>query len=471
MVVAQLLTQVTRFVTNIVLARLLTPHAFGLVAIALVVGLFLDQLKDVGTGSALIRENDVTHALINAVFWLNVVLGLLLSLCVYFTAGSLARFLGNAEAAPVLQAFAVVTFITSLGQVHHALLRRDLKFPQIALLSTTSAVVLATVSISLALAGLGVWALVIGNIAASIVETGLSWWFDPWRPTLQVAWTKLRSIANYSLHLFLVNLLTFFFLQSDKLLVGRVLGATELGIYAMAQRILMYPSSAVSDVVNEVAFPVLAKSQEHDHELRSGFVRATSLVALVTFPLMLGATVLARPAVHVVLGPSWHSLVPLIWVLGPVGGLQTVTFTAKNLFMAKGRSDLLFRTTLFSSCVVVGSYLIGVRHGLLGLCIAYALAIALVTPVQLWFAFHQVDLRARTFVLALLPQAVMSLVMAAAVLAVSLAASDAVGDLAALVLGVATGLAVYGLQLVIFRPPALNDALYVVRNRRSASTG
>lgn len=467
MAIAQVLTQATRFLTNIVLARLLAPRDFGLVAIALVVGMFLDHLKDVGTGSALIQRSVISHAIINAVFWLNVAIGVVLATTVYATAGPLADGLGNADAAPILRAFAGVTFVTSLGQVHHALLRRDLQFRRVAFITTSTALVTAVVSIGLALFGLQVWALVIGNVAASVGSTILCWICDRWRPTLRIDLTQLRSIYHYSAHLFLVDLLGFFFVQTDKILVSRFLGATALGVYALAQRVLMYPLTAVSGVVGEVVFPVLAKHQDNDAAIRAAFTRASSAVALAAFPLMLGVAVVAQPFVDVVFGPKWSDLVPLVWILAPVGALQTVTFGAGGLLMAKGRTDLLFRWTVVSSLIIITSYFIGLRWGLVGLCVAYAVAITLLTPFNLLIGFRLIGMRLRTYALALLPMLVSSLVMAAAVFIVGQSLAPVAGEAVRLVVGVVVGIAAYAAMLMVLRPPAVQDVWQVVRARRA----
>lgn len=468
MAASQALTQATRLLSNVVLARLLAPHDFGVVAIALVVTVFLDQLKDAGTGNALIQAPRITHALVNAVFWLNGAIGVVLSVVVFTTAHPLAQLLGNPEAAPVLRAFAAVTFMTSLAQVHHALLRRDLRFREVAIISAATAVTLAVGSIGLAFFGLGVWALVVGNLASTAVSVYLSWHYDRWRPTARTHWGELRPIARYSTHLFLTNFLSFFYVQSDKVLVGRFLGAAPLGVYTLAQRILMYPLTAVSDVVNEIAFPVLAKNQQDDEAVRTGFVRATCVTTLITFPLMFGTAAVAEPAVHVIFGERWLDLIPLIQILAPIGALQTIMFTSNGLLLAKGRSDLLFRLSLVNSVVVVGGYVIGLQWGLVGMCVAYAIAILLLMAPSMYFAFRLVGLRQSHFGRAMLPQIGTSLAMFAATFAV-VQASGPLGSVLSLLAGVVTGVVVYVGLVAFLRPPAFEDALTVLRSRRHAS--
>jgi PST family polysaccharide transporter len=238
-----------------------------------------------------------------------------------------------------------------------------------------------------------------------------------------------------------------------------------LGVYSLAQRVLMYPLTAVSDVINEVTFPVLALYQRVPAVVRSGFLRATCIVALITFPLMLGIAAVAAPAVHVVFGPRWNELVPLIWILAPVGAFQTVTFTSNNLFMATGRTDLLFRTSAVTSVTVVTGYVVGLQWGLVGVCLAYAIALVLITPLSLWLGFRLVGLRWSEFLLRLLPHVLISGAMFLATLAV-VQLTRGWSDEVTLLLAIPTGVLVYGALLLVVRPPALADAYAVVASRR-----
>jgi lipopolysaccharide exporter len=319
-------TQAVRFGTTIVLARLLTPDDFGIVAIALVVSMLLDQLKDLGTGSAIVQRDVVDDALINAVFYLNLALGALLAGLMYLTAGPVADLLGNPDAAPVLEAFAAITFLTSFAQIHHSLLRRHLRFFELAVVTSTTAAVTAVVSITAAVLGMDYWALVAGTAAGAVVGTVMVWLYDPWRPALRrIELSSLQSIWGFSFHLFLSNLLFLVFNQVDKVIVSRFLGGAALGTYTLAQRTVTSPIATVSTVVAEVTFPAFSRRQDDDAALRGGFLKSSRVVALVTFPAMCGLAALATPAVAVIFGSDWSSLVPIIWLLAPVAAIQSVT--------------------------------------------------------------------------------------------------------------------------------------------------
>lgn len=465
---AQVFNQVTRLVTNIVLARLLVPASFGLVAVAAVVISFLDQLKDGGTGSAIIQRKEVPKVLLNTVFALNVALGVLMAILLAISASPLANLLADQDATPVLRVFAAITFITSLGQVHHAMLRRDLRFKTIAVVSAIGTVAMGVSSITGASLGMGVWALVLGSLVGACVDTSLVWVTDRWRPGLEVSWSSLQSIWSYSANLFAGNVLTFFFSQSDKLLVSRYLGPAPLGIYSMAQRILSYPLTSIANVVNEVLFPALAQRQDNIAAMRSGYVRATQVVALVTFPLMGLATALSPWVVSFVLGPNWAELTPLIWVLAPVGALQSVTASAGGILMAKGRTDSLLKVTTITSVIVVLAYILGLRWGLLGMCVTYAIAVLITTPLQLLVSFREVELRVVSYLRGITPLAAYACVAGGATWALAFNVADRVGDLATIAIGIPTYLSVFMTLVLLGRHPAYREAVATIRIRRSS---
>ena len=315
--VAQVVTQGVRFLTNVALARLLSPRDFGMVAIAFVVMMLLDQLRDVGTGSAVIQRQSVDQVLLNTVFLLNIGLGSVLAAVLFFAAGPLAALLGNAGAAPVLQVFAALTVVTALGQLHGALLRREMRFQRVAVMTSVSALTSAVISVCGALLGMNYWALVAGTAAGAVTNTVLAWAFSGWRPTRSWSLASLKSIWRYSWHLFLSNILYFVFTQVDKVIVSTHLGAVPLGGYSLAQRTVSLPIATMGTVVGDVTFPAFSRRQDDPAALRSGFIRSSAVIALVTFPLMFGLAAVARPLVEVVFGHQWASSFPSSGSLRP----------------------------------------------------------------------------------------------------------------------------------------------------------
>lgn len=469
---AQLLSQVARFASNIVLAHLLVPADFGVVAIALVIVLVSTQFQDLGTGSAIIQRPDVSGSLVNAVFHLNLVLGVGLTAAIAALAYPIAHLLRTPDAAPMIAAMSCMILVTALGQIHHALLRRDMRFRQTAVISSSASLASTAISITLAALGLGPWAIVIGSLGAAVLDTSLAWWFDPWRPRWRAHWAELESIWRFSLHLFLSNLVVLVFQQSDKAIVGRALGTAPLGYYSMAQRMVAYPTTAISGVVTEVAFPAFARRQDDAGALRSAYLRLTGVLALVTFPLLFGAATVAAPAVSLAFGSRWDALVPLIQILAPVAALQTVLTNWSALVVAKGRTGWLLAWNALSTLAMVVAFVVGSRHGLVGVCVAYAAAALIFMPIGVVMAFRLIELRLRDFGARLAPIAVATTAMVLASVLGQYATSTwftaAVGQLA---VGVVCGAAAYLAALWLWRPSAIADVNLILATKRRSRSG
>ncbi|MCU1677880.1 MAG: hypothetical protein JWM93_2638 [Frankiales bacterium] len=467
MAVSQVATQVTRFATNIVLARLLLPSDFGLIAVATVVMLFLEQIRDLGTGTTVIQRKDVTEKLLNTVFYLNTAIGILLALAVFLLAPSLAVALGNPGSTHILQAFGGITLLTSFGHIQHALLRRTMKFRQVGVISTVSAFVTAGVSIGLAAAGMGVWSIVIGMFAANTIGVVMAWVYSGWRPGLSVSASDLSSVWSFAGYLLLTNIVVYLLQQSDKVIVNRALGVTALGVYALAQRVLLYPMQSVTVVLTEVLFPAFSRKQDDNEALRRAYVRSNNVIALITFPLMAGAASVAPIMVHVLLGDKWRDLVPLMIILAPAGAIQAISSNASSLMLAKGHSRANFGWSVVIGIVILTGFGVGVRWNLVGMCITYAVLLLLLTPAMWHVAFRYIDLRIRDFLRVLLPVALLTLVMSGAVVAAGLLLRGTMPDVVTFLVQIIVGAAVYIGLLLRFKPPAYIDALRSLR-RRSA---
>ena len=457
--VSQMVTQGVRFLTSIVLARLLTPNDFGVVAIALLLATLIDHLRDMGMGAAIIQRRTVDQVLLNSVFYLNVAIGALTATGLLLSAEPLAEALGSPSAAPVIQAFAGITLITAVGQIHHSILRRRMQFQKIAWVTAASAVIMASTSLIGAAAGMDYWALVLGAAVGATAETIMLWSFDQWRPTRRVSFSSLASIWGFSWHSFLANILYFSWSQADKVIVGRFVGPAALGVYTMGQRVVSTPLSAISSVIDEVTFSAFSRRQDENAALRSGFTRSSAVIALMTFPLMAGAAVVATPMVAVVFGSKWSDLAPVIQVLAPAAAIQSVTFNCGQLLLAKGRADWSFRWGIVHLIVLVGLEIFFVRWGAVGVALGYAIGLTLITPFTLILTFHFVEMRLRDYFVNLFPYLWMTAAMTISVILMTWwCRSVGASDLAQLSAGVATGILVYGVLLRLVRPAALADA-------------
>lgn len=465
---ARILTQALRFAVSVLLARWLSPEAFGIVAVALTTVAAMEIVKDMGTGAAVIQRPEVDQTLLSTVFFVNVVAAVLGAGLMVAGATLIAGLFGSPGAAPAVRALSLILVMGGPTLTHHAMLRRTMRFARVAAVEVTGAVTMAVVSIVLAIMDYGVWSLVWGNIAGAAVGGGVVWVLSGWRPSARFSWPALRSIARFSLGTMAYNACTFALQNADKVLVGRLLGTAPLGVYSLGQRTVSYPVASISQTMMTVLFPALARVQNDLAALRRGYTLAVGAIAFITLPIMFGVAAVAAPLVAVLLGPQWTELVPLLWFMAPAGALQAVLSAVNSIYSAKGKADWMFYWGAASGIVQIVAYVIGLQWGLVGLAVAYLGAQLVLLPVGMALSLRLIDLPLRAFMASLVPYTVLSIVMAGSAFG-AWQGAQALGwsQLVQLAVGVAVGAVVYLGGMALWRPPAAGHVLQAVRMRRS----
>ncbi len=468
---AQLATQVSRLAVNVILARLLTPSDFGVVAAAVVVMVIAWQLTDLGTSAVIIQRDVIDDTLVSSLFYFNLVVGVGLSAGMFAVAGPLASLMGQPHAAPAIQALASVCLIGAVGNMHHGLLRRTMQFSRLAIINIANAVTNGVVGISLAAAGAGIWALVTGTVAGVAVSTITAWWFEGWRPSAVFDLRQLRTVARLAVGFFSSGVLAIGFAQLDKVIIGRVLGSAALGTYAVAQRTVTAPINTVGEAVATVCFSLFAREQNNSEALRAGTTRAAGVVALVVLPSMIGLAVLAEDAVTVVYGAQWEAATPVIQVLAPLAAVQAISRVTASVMSAMGRSDWLYRWAVAYCLIGAGVMLVSSQWGLVGVSFGLAVVVGVLTPFEMKMALGLIEMRLGTFLRSLLPLVVISAIMGTASwLAAAAVERLGTGPGLQLLAGTLTGVVVYVGLLWPARLQAMDDARRVAGRWAGRST-
>jgi PST family polysaccharide transporter len=369
--ISQVARQMLQLLNKIILANLLAPAAFGLLGMAIVVIGFLQIFKDIGTTSAIIQRKHVTSSLLSSIFWMNILLGIVITGVLIAIAPLIAVFFDEPAVTLVLRVLSLSFLFASLSVVQQALLMRQMAFKTLTHVEVASVFVATVVGIGLAIAGAGVWSLVAASLASAAVLTILLWMSSSWRPQFSLNWQDIRSIASYSLNLSGFNVSNYFIRNADNLLVGRYLGATSLGFYSMAYSIMLYPLQNISYVLGRVLFSALARLQEEHARYRRAYLRLCATIAAITFPLMLGLFVTADLLIGVLLGEKWLPVASLLIILAPVGMIQSVGATTGQIYATQGRTDLQFRWAIVKGIFIIGAFAVGLRWGIMGVAIAY----------------------------------------------------------------------------------------------------
>jgi O-antigen/teichoic acid export membrane protein len=368
---AQVARQLLNLLVTAVLSRLLTPAEFGVVAMVYVFTNFLNAMRDMGLSSALVQRPELEHKHINAVFWVNCALGVCLTAIVAALSPVVAWFYGE----PVLKSLALVSslsfLIGSLGLAHRAVLTRNLLFSKIVTAELGAAIFGGFAACVLAWKGFGAWSLVAQTLLTAVVDTLVAWRLSRWRPTLNFESSALRGMLRYGANLAGFTSFNYWSRNLDNLLIGHHLGSVALGLYTRAYTLMLLPVTQITQVLGRVMFATLSQVQSDTRRSKSIYLAATRVIALVAFPTMLGALVVADLFIGILYGQGWQKAVPIFRVLCLVGLGQTVGSTVGWIYTSQGRTDLQFRWGVFSSIITVASFFVGIRWGAIGVAWAY----------------------------------------------------------------------------------------------------
>jgi O-antigen/teichoic acid export membrane protein len=359
--------QVASYAIFLVLARLLTPRDFGLVALATAWVGILGVFSEVGFGSALIQRHQVTPAHLSSTFFLNVTIGLGITLLGMAASWPLASVLDAPAVQPVMLALSAGFLINALGLTHLALAYRDLRFKELAIRDLIAVTVGGAVGVAAAWKGYGVWSLVAQTLVTSVLASALLWGMLSWRPSAgEVSRGALADLWGYGSKLFAFNLFKYLAQNLDKLLVSVLAGPVLLGLYNFAQKLVMIPVQNLAGAVGNWLFPRLARLQGDTGRSQATYFQTSATITLAVFPVLGVLAVVAKPAIPLVFGVKWEPAAEVVPLFAVVGAAIALMSMAGPLLKALDRPGWLFNYAVFFSALTAGALAVGSRWGLVG---------------------------------------------------------------------------------------------------------
>jgi len=351
------------FVTTVILARLLAPELFGVVALALLAIQYLDAIGDLGISEALIYQRDDVERAANVAFIISVLSGIGLAALAFFGAPAVAAFYAEPRLTPMLQVLAVTMVITSLGQTQLALLTKELRFRQKMIPDLSRNLVKGVASIALALAGFGAWSLVWGQVLGAFATTVALWAIARWRPRLQWDWAIARRMIHFGWQVVLIQILSVLWSTADYLIIGKLLGRADLAYYQQAFRVTDLLIINFAFVVGKVLFPSYSKVSDDRPRLEQGYLSTIRYMSLITLPFSVGLCVVAPLFVELVFGPRWLPMAPALQLLALRAGLSTLSFNGGHLLKAIGRPDIVNYQVVVKLAILVVTVWLTVPYG------------------------------------------------------------------------------------------------------------
>ena len=372
----------------IILARLLSPRDFGLMAMTMIVIDACQAYIDLGISAAIIHRQDATKEQLSSLYWLNIFAGWAVFVIVLLCTPLIVMMFHEPRVSPLLHVVALIFFIAPLGQQFEILLQKELEFNILAKQDIIASGCAFIIAVVLAATGFGVWALVwsvFGNItikAILLVRMGIK----RFRPSLHFRRADLRGFLSFGLFQMGERAVNYLSERLDQLLIGSLLGANALGYYNFAFNLAAQPIMRINPIITRVAFPVFSKIQHDAERLKRGYLRVVAFLTTINAPLLVGLAVVAPLAVPLIFGKKWMESVVLVQILSLVSLCRSTCNPVGSLQLAKGRADLGFHWNVFLLIVTVPTIYWGGRIAqATGVAAALLfLQIALLVPVYVY---------------------------------------------------------------------------------------
>jgi PST family polysaccharide transporter len=394
-----------------VLARLLMPEYFGLISMVTVVTAIAERFKDLGLSIATIQRKEITHEQVSTLFWVNSGVGVLMMLIVAALAYPISLFYGDSRLVPITLAIATSFFWSGLAIQHQALLRRQMKFFEIAVIQVGSSALSIVVAILMALNGLGYWALVGREVSRNFFVTIGTWACFPWVPGAPSKQSGAGSMLRFGGHMTAFNLVWFLCSSVDLVLIGKIFGAAPLGLYRQGFQLVLAPINQFRQPIQTVGESALSRLQGDPERYRRYYRKFLGMLSLVTMPLVAFLIVYADELVLVALGHKWVAATPIFRIMAISAFIRPAAATTGAVTVTCGHSRRFFWLGLFTGALLTVFFVAGIPWGPIGIAFAHVWYVyLLLIPILCW-NFKDTPVTMKLFFAAIAKPALASLLM------------------------------------------------------------
>ena len=358
--------QLISVIVQVILARILSPEDYGLIAIIMVIIALSDVFILQGFTSALIQRKEPSQLDFSSVFFANVIISVILYTIIFFAADFIAKFYNIPDLVQLTRVLSLNIIIGAFSAVHNAILSRNLDFKKSFYRNISNVFGYGLSGILFAFNGLGVWSLVYARLIGTTISTVVLWFGIKWKPSFIFATTSLRSLFKYGSRVFATNFLKTFFYNLNAIIIGKFQPASELGFYQRGRQFPELLMSAVDGSLSDVMYPTLSIIQDNRDALKNALRRSLKLSVYITFPILLFLIVVSEPLTILLLTDKWLPSVPIMQLACIIcmGWPLSIRLHALN---AIGRSDVTFKLSFIQQLISIVILIITVRYGVLAI--------------------------------------------------------------------------------------------------------
>ena len=408
---SSVLSKSFQFITTVILARLLLPADFGIIAISQIIIGIVSLFQDMGMTQALIQKKENIEESADTVFLFNIFWSLILYIAVFIAAQYIGAFFGNNEAVTVLRVLCLSFLFQPFNIISNALMKKEFYFKRLFNITLWPAIFSSLASIILAYFGFGVWALVLGILTGNLLNAVFAWLSISWRPAFKFNMGIVKDMLNFGGAISMQNVIIWFENTFDDILVGRWLGTPLLGVYRLGYNIAIIPASQIAGPINDVVYSTFVKLQDNKADLKRFFLYIIKYVSLITFPV--GAFLFTASGILVttVLGEKWSESIQVIQFVSVYGTIGSITFVIPTLCRAVGKPELFLRYLIILLFVTVPVFVYAVPYGLKAISFVHFAMAILFLPYNLSIGMHLLDIRKSEIMNALRVSIIISIVL------------------------------------------------------------
>ena len=374
--------QIVSFVVSIILARLLSPEHYGTIALVMVFITILQVFVDSGFGNALIQKKDADDIDFSSVFYFNMVSCTILYLVMFFSAPFIAKFYNDSELTAIIRVLSLKLIIAGTKNVQQAYVSRNMMFKKFFFATLAGTVGAAILGVSMAYAGLGVWALVSQQLFNLFVDTVILWVVVKWRPKKVFSFQRLKGLISYGWKLLAVSLINHLYDESRQLAIGKMYTSASLALYNKGRQ---FPDLFVKNInasIDSVLFPALSQAQDSAIHVKAMTRRAIRISSFVLAPFMIGLALVAEPLIKFLLTEKWIGCAPFMIVFCISFLFKPVNTANLNAIKAMGRSDLFLKIDILKIIVGIITLIIALPFGTFAIAISFLVSTIISTIIN-----------------------------------------------------------------------------------------
>lgn len=464
--IQQFSSQGISFIVTIILARLLLPEQFGLIAILNVFVNIGSILMDGGMGQSLIRTENPDIEDYSTVFYFNLIVSFIIYSVVYILSPFIAEFYNQPELEYITKWYCIIFITNAFSSIHYTRLTKNMEFKKELTITIPSLILSSTVGVLMAYNGFGIWSLVISSILQS-TTVGIQLWFrSDWKPIFKFNKEKFYFHFKYGYKLTLSGILDAFFNNIYVLIIGKYFAANQVGFFNRADSLKQLPVNNISSVLNKITFPLFAKIQDDNERLKEMNKKIMQMVLYFVAPTLLIMAALGEPLFRLLFTDKWLPAVPYFQILCWGGILYPIHAYNLNILKVKGRSDLFLRLEIFKKVIVIITIISSISFGIIGLLYGTIITSIIAFFINTYYTGKLINYSSFKQLKDLTPILIVAALTGGLVYSLDLLLLNKIlNDIFRLIVGSIFGIIIFYLLSILLRLDSLNELKLIIKKK------